>query len=174
MGMPSPSSHSPGPKGIVTGPPELVRPCAPAELASIPLFRSLHSVMVSSITTFVSSSREMSTCRRRRTHSLSCRIQVHGSDQSRRTTTSVSGIELGVRRGLRRGANDSEGSESRYAETRANVSRDDQFRLNPMDKERRHYSYPPGPHPAHPDMCIPTRTGWRQAELVPSASRSTG
>lgn len=58
----------------------------------MPLFRSRHSVMVSSIAIFVSSSSEMSMCRRKRTHSLSRRTQVHGSDQSIRMTTKVSGM----------------------------------------------------------------------------------
>jgi hypothetical protein len=58
----------------------------------MPLFRSRHSVMVSSIVIFVSSSSEMSMCRRKRTHSLSRRTQVHGSDQSIRMTTKVSGM----------------------------------------------------------------------------------
>lgn len=93
MGIPSPSSHSPGPNGIVTGPAELVNPCAPPELESMPRFRSLHSVRFSSMTIFVSSSSDISTCRRRRTHSRSRRIHVHGSDQSSKITTSVSGID---------------------------------------------------------------------------------
>lgn len=122
IGIPSPSSHSPGPSGIVTGPFELVSPPAPAELGSMPLFLSRHSVMVSSITIFVSSSSETSICRSRRTHSLSCRTQVHGSVQSSNITTKVSGILCGVRSGLRRGAKAGEGSERRYADTRARVS----------------------------------------------------
>lgn len=119
MGIPSPSSHSPGPKGIVTGPPELA---AAAALASIPLLRSRHSVIVSSMAILVSSSTETSTERSRRTHSRSRRIHVHGSDQSIRITTSVSGTDWGVKSGLRRGAKDREGSDKRYAETRARVS----------------------------------------------------
>lgn len=97
-------------------------PPAAAELGSIPLLRSRHSVMVSSITNLVSSSSETSTERSRRVHSLSLRTHVHGSDQSIRMTTSVSGTDLGVKSGLRRGANDGEGSDKRYAETRARVS----------------------------------------------------
>lgn len=113
IGIPSPSSHSPGPRGIVTGPLEFDMPPAAAELGSIPLLRSRHSVMVSSITNLVSSSSETSTERSRRVHSLSLRTHVHGSDQSIRMTTSVSGTDLGVRSGLRSGANDGEGSDRR-------------------------------------------------------------
>lgn len=61
-------------------------------------------------------------CRKKRTHSLSRRTQVHGSDQSIKITTNVSGTLLGVRSGLRSGAKESEGSERRYVETRARVS----------------------------------------------------
>jgi hypothetical protein len=178
MGIPSPSSHSPGPKGIVTGPAELVNPCAPAEPGSMPLFRSLHSVIVSSITIFVSSSREMSTCRRRRTHSLSRRIHVQGSDQSSRITTNVSGTDWAVKSGLRRGAKDKEGSESRYAETRAKVSLT--FILAAISKVQGtvkvfnlDHIYLLGQHPEHPGMCILKRTDWRLGVLFPSACRLT-
>lgn len=93
MGIPSASSHSPDPKGIVGAPPELASPCAPAELESIPLLRSLHSVIVSAMAIFVLSSTEMRTCRRRRTHSLNRRTHVQGSDQSSSITTNVSGTD---------------------------------------------------------------------------------
>ena len=104
----------------MTGPPELGNPLA--ALGSIPRLRSRHSVIVSSITIFVSSSSEISTCRSNLTHSRSRRTQLHGSDQSSRITTSVSGILCGVKRGFRSGAKDGDGSERRYAETRARVS----------------------------------------------------
>ena len=93
IGIPSASSHSPDPKGIVGAPPELASPCAPAELESIPLLRSLHSVIVSAMAIFVLSSTEMRTCRRRRTHSLNRRTHVQGSDQSSSITTNVSGTD---------------------------------------------------------------------------------
>lgn len=62
------------------------------------------------------------TVRRSSIHSRSCRTQDHGSDQSRRTTSSVFGIDCGVRSGLMREANDGEGLVRRYVEIRASIS----------------------------------------------------
>lgn len=119
-GTPSPSSHSPGPRGIDTGPPEFVTPVV--ELGSNPLFLSFHSVMTSSMTILVESSNDINTDLKSRIHSRSCRTQVHGEDQSRSITISVSGTDCGVRRGRKRGAKDGDGSDRRYIETRARIS----------------------------------------------------
>lgn len=137
--------------------------------------------MISSITSFVSSSSEISTDRSRRTHSRSCRTQVQGFDQSSRMTIRVSGTDWGVRRGLRRGAKEGEGSERRYAETRARVSvrawsvqmsNQSTRSLEHELKSKIKTSYLPDPHPEHPDTYTPAQTGSRWGVLSPSFSDS--
>jgi hypothetical protein len=78
--------------------------------------------MTSSMTILVESSNDISTDRRRRTHSRNCRTQVQGEDQSSNITMSVSGTDCGVKRGRKRGAKEGDGSERRYIETRARIS----------------------------------------------------
>ena len=59
--------------------------------------------------------------------SRSCRTQCHGSFQSSRITRRVSGIDCRVNTGFSKGANDGEGSERRYIDNRARISRSSQL-----------------------------------------------
>lgn len=74
------------------------------------------------MTILVESSNDISTDLNSRIQSRNCRTQVHGEDQSRSITISVSGTDCGVKRGRKRGAKDGDGSERRYIETRARIS----------------------------------------------------
>lgn len=153
----------------------------------MPRFRSLHSVMFSSMTIFVSSSSDMRTCLRRRTHSRSRRTQVQGSDQSSRITTKVSGTDCAVRSGLRRGAKEREGSESKYAETRARISfvwsrsslaydygkRRKGPAENWQSTGNNSNKYLRDQRPAHLGKYILRRTGWPPVVLALFAGRLT-
>lgn len=75
-------------------------------------------------------------------------------------------MDWGVNSGLRRGAKDSEGSERRYAETRANVSSKIVSVCNRLKLPAAvPQTYLPGPHPKHLDMCTPKRTDLQLAVI---------
>ena len=78
--------------------------------------------MTSSIRSVDSCSRPDMTFWRSTTQSRVCRTHFHGSDQSSKNTMRVSGIDVGVKRGLSNGANAGEGSERKYIDNRARIS----------------------------------------------------
>ena len=140
------------------------------------LLWSLQSVMTSSMTILVSSSREIRTDRSSRTHCRSCRTHVHGFSQSSRMTISVSGIVLGVRRGLRRGANAADGSERRYVDTRARMSIIEVRCMSYCSRRKKERAqggipYPHGLHPTHRHKCSQEQTGSRWGEFFPFVFR---
>jgi hypothetical protein len=85
----------------------------PPEAASSPRLRSFHSVITSSMATFVSSSNDINTCLNSLIHSRSCRTQDQGLDQSSKITIRVSETDRGVRSGRISGVKDGEGSDRR-------------------------------------------------------------
>lgn len=121
-GKPSGSTHSPGPSGSDTSPSLAAVACVPSKFREPPRPLSFHWLMTSSMVILFSSGKASKTVRNRSIHSLSCRTQDHGSDQSKRTTRSVFGIDCGVRSGFIRGAKEGEGLVRRYAEMRASMS----------------------------------------------------
>lgn len=121
-GRPRGSSHSPGPSGNDTSPSLAAVAVVPSRFREPPRPLSFHRLIPSSMAILLSSGSASRTVRRSSIHSLSCRTQDHGSDQSRRTTSSVFGIDCGVRSGLMSEAKEGEGLVRRYVEIRASMS----------------------------------------------------
>lgn len=88
-----------------------------------PLLRCCQSFIVSAMASLVSSSVELIISFRNKTRSRSWRIQSHGSAQSKRITIKESETVRGVNSGLTNGAKGDLGSERRYKDKRARISR---------------------------------------------------
>lgn len=121
-GRPRGSSHSPGPSGNDTSPSLAAVAVVPSRFRAPPRPLSFHRLIPSSMAILLSSGSASRTVRKSSIHSRSWRTHDHGSDQSRRTTSSVFGIDCGVRSGLMSEAKEGEGLVRRYVEIRASIS----------------------------------------------------
>lgn len=118
-GIPKPSSHSPGPRGITT-PPSL--PVPPPASYTPPLLRCCQSFMCSAMISLISSSRQEMICFKNRIQSLNCRTHSQGSAQSSKRTARVWGTVREVSSGFIKGEKAGEGSERKYIDRRARMS----------------------------------------------------
>lgn len=121
-GSPKPSSHSPSLSGMLVLLSLLVVPLL-GSYAEPPLLRFCQSFIVASMASLVSSSRVDIIPLRNTIQSRNWRIQAQGSAQSRKITNKVSGIVLGVSFGFSNGAKACKGSERKYMDKRARISR---------------------------------------------------